>query len=166
MFIRHDSSYNNVADDNDITPRNPVQSISKHKEEGRRRRQTDQDDREKVMAAFEKHSHPLTENQPFLYNSVNGQVAPQTVNVQNALEEGIKQRVFYDSLITQAFQCTIQRKVVTMEAMKKSVIIKGKPIYDMEALFARILIVGQQCGLDLKDLFMLELCPIPPFLMD
>ena len=36
----------------------------------------------------------------------------------------------------------------------------------MEALFARLLVVGEQLGIDLKDLFEHELGPLPASLLD
>ena len=50
--------------------------------------------------------------------------------------------------------------------MKKHLTIKGKPVYDMEALFARLLVVGEHLGIDLKDLFEHELSPLPASLLD
>ena len=64
---------------------------SHHKEEGESRRKLDENDRKKISDAFEKSSNPLTDPYPELYNICNGMVAPDSVNVQNALEIGTKQ---------------------------------------------------------------------------
>ncbi len=53
-----------------------------------------------------------------------------------------------------------------MEVMKKAVTVKGKPVYDLEALFAHLLVVGQQHGIALKDVFNHELSPVPPSIID
>ena len=52
-----------------------------------------------------------------------------------------------------------------MEVMKKGVTVKGKAIYNVEVLFAWLLVVGQQRGIDLKDVFDHELSPVPPSLI-
>ena len=98
----------------------------------------DQWDWAKIMEEFQKHSHPLKENQEFLYNIVNGQVAPDSVNVQNALQMVEQQSNEFEASLPEGFHKTIQKRVKTMEVMKKAVTVKGKAIYDMEVLFARL----------------------------
>ena len=77
-------------------------------------------------------THPLKENQKFLCNIVNGQVAPDSVNVQNALQIGEQQSNDFSASLPQGFHETIQKIVKTREVMKKAVTDKGKVIYDME----------------------------------
>ena len=50
--------------------------------------------------------------------------------------------------------------------MKKVVIVNGKPIFDIETLFARLLVVGQQHGMEVTNIFQYELSPVPPSLID
>ncbi len=50
--------------------------------------------------------------------------------------------------------------------MKKAIVVHEKPVYDMEALFACLLIVGQQRDVDSKMIFQHELNPVPPSLID
>ena len=57
---------------------------NKHKEEGEGRRRLDEADRRKITVELEKYIHPLNDQQPGVYNICNGQVATNTVNVQNA----------------------------------------------------------------------------------
>ena len=57
----------------------------------------------------------------------------------------------------------------TRQEMKKVVIVNGKPIFDIETLFflfARLLVVGQQRGVEVTDIFQYELSPVPPSLID
>ena len=49
-----------------------------------------------------------------------------------------------------------------MQEMKKVVIVNGKAIFDIETLFARLLVVGQQCGVEVTDIFQYELSHVPP----
>ena len=53
-----------------------------------------------------------------------------------------------------------------MEAPKKAVTIKGKAIYDLETLFSRLMVVGQQRSVEVADVFQFELSPVPPALID
>ena len=63
----------------------------KHKEESEARRKLDEDDREKISAALDKCTYPLTEHHTGVYYIRNGLVAPDTVNVQDALTIGREQ---------------------------------------------------------------------------
>ena len=53
-----------------------------------------------------------------------------------------------------------------MEALKKAVIVKGKLIYDVETLFSRLLVWGQQRSVDVAEIFQFELSPVPTALID
>ena len=97
---------------------------------------------------------------------MNGQVAPDSVNVQNALHIGEQQSKDFADSLPEGFHSPIGKRITTMEVMKKALTVKGKPIYDMDALFARLLVVGQQRGIELKDVFDHELSPVPPSLID
>ena len=52
----------------------------------------------------------------------------------------------------------------TMQEMKKVVIVNGKAIFDIETLFSRLLVVGQQRGV--TDIFQYELSHVPPSIID
>ena len=54
----------------------------------------------------------------------------------------------------------------TMQEMKKVVIVNGKAIFDIETLFARLLVVGQQRGVEVTYIFQYELSHVPPSLID
>ena len=47
-----------------------------------------------------------------------------------------------------------------------AVTVKGKAVYDIETLFSRLLVVGQQLNIDMADVFQFELSPVPPALID
>jgi hypothetical protein len=138
---------------------------NKHKQEGEGRRRLDEADRRKIEVKLEKYSHPLNDQQPGVYNICNGQVASDTVNVQNALAIGGKQRINFSTSLSSEFHRTIKKKVKTMQSLKKAVTVKGKAIYDGETLFGRLLVVGQQRGIDMADVFQFELSPVPPALI-
>ena len=100
---------------------------NKHKEEGEGRRRLDEADRKKIAVELEKYSHPLNDQQPGVYNICNGQVAPDTVNVQNALAIGSEQSRQFSASLSSEFHKTIKKKVKTMELLKKAVTVKGRP---------------------------------------
>lgn len=148
------------------TPQQNCSHSGKHTEEGEKRRKLDAEDRQKVNHELKKHSHPLETESSQLYNIVNGQVAPANVNVHESFVIGEEMSKAFDTELPLAFHKKITKQVKTMQNMKKSVVIKGMPVYDMEAIFARLLVVGQQRGIDLKDVFQHELSPVPPALID
>ena len=48
-----------------------------------------------------------------------------------------------------------------MQEMKKVVIVNGKAIFDIENLLARLLVDGQQRGVEVKDIFQYKLSHVP-----
>ena len=50
--------------------------------------------------------------------------------------------------------------------MKKVVIVNGNAIFDIETLFARLLVVSQQRGVEVTYIFQYERSPVPPSLID
>ena len=108
----------------------------------------------------------LNDQQPGVCNICNGQVAPDTVNVQNALAIGSEQSRQFSASLSSEFHKTIKKKVKTMELLKKAVVVKGKAIYDIETQFSWLLVVGQHRSIDIADVFQFELSPVPPALID
>ena len=53
-----------------------------------------------------------------------------------------------------------------MKEIKKVISVNGKAIFDIETLFARLLVIGQQRGVEVTDIFKYELSPVPPSLID
>ena len=137
---------------------------NKHTEEGEGRRRLDEADWKKITVDLEKYRHPLNDQQPGVYNICNDQVAPYTVNVQNAI--GIEQSRQFSASLSSEFHKTIKKKVKTTELLKNAVTVKGKAIYDVVTLFSRLLVVGQQRSVDIADAFQFELSPVPPALID
>ena len=76
----------------DTENQNKKQNIEKHhKEESTERRKLDDEDRQKIQTALQNLTHPLTSQDEKLFNISNGQVASETVNVQDALSIGFTQ---------------------------------------------------------------------------
>ena len=139
----------------------------KHKEEGSKRRELDRDDRLRILTVLRKHSHPLTHPSDSLYNIVNGQVVSETeVNVQDSVAIGQDMRTSFALSLPGGFHHPIKKTVKTMQVLKRGVKIKGKTVCDLEAVFARLVIVGRNRNVDLADFFQHELCSVPPSLID
>ena len=129
----------------------------------------DEVDRKKMKTELEKCTHPLNDKHHALFNICNGQVAPDTVNVQDALAIGSDQSKHFSASLneeTSTFHATIKKRVNNLELLKKCIKVKGKAVYDMETLFGRLLVVGEQRGIDMAEAFNYELSPVPPALLD
>ncbi len=50
--------------------------------------------------------------------------------------------------------------------MKKASLLQGKTVFDHEAIFAHLLLVGQQRNIDLQEVLAYELSAVPPSLMN
>ena len=134
----------------------------KHKEEGLRRRRLDADDRAKIKEELTQHTHPFNVFATAPMNIMNGQIGGSNVNVQHAVELGTDilhsfyndmQSVFYDS---------IRKRVTMMETAKKGVTVGDGTVFDMDKLYGRMFVIGQQCHIDLRRVFAFELAPHPP----
>ena len=139
---------------------------NRHKEEGKGRRELDAEDRAKILRALWENSHPLTTETTTLYHIINGQVADGKVNVQDALKIGQDMSTLFSSSLPGGFHAPISKKVVTMKFKTKGVKVNGKIICDLEALFARLLVVGSKRRMELSTLFNYELSPIPASIID
>ncbi len=140
--------------------------LTKHKEEGEKRRKLDSDDRERIAAELVKHSHPLTVESDVLYNIVNGKVAPSEVNVENSVAIGEKMAVSFRNSLPSNFHGKNSGTVKTMEQLKRGVKVGGKTVFDLESIFIRLLMVGQQRQLQLAPIFKYELCSVPASIID
>ena len=118
------------------------------------------------MQEFQKYPHPLTTPSPSLYNIVNGRIAPPHINVNEAVTIGEDMQMEFMTSLPSGFHNPIKRKIKTMEEMTRGMKINNKTVYDLEAVFSRLLVVGQQRNMNLKDEFQCELCPVPPSLVD
>ena len=126
----------------------------------------DDTDRNKIADELQKHWHPLNVASTDLYNFVNGQVAPTKVKVQDALHIGSTQSEKFAALLPDAFHSKIQSRVKTMQGMKTVVIVNVMAVFDIETIFARLLVVGQQRDVEVTDIFQYELSPVALSLTD
>jgi hypothetical protein len=97
---------------------------------------------------------------------MNGQVADEKVNVQDALKIGRGMSTKFSSSLPGGFHTPISKKVVRMKFMPKGVKVNGKIVRDLQAIFARLLVVGSKRHMELSALFDFELGPVPASLID
>ena len=138
-----------------------------HKEELKHRCVLDAKDRDLIYAKVEKYPHPLEDVRPHLYNPINGQIAPVDVNVADSITIGEKMQREYIASLPKGFYNPISSPIKTMSVLKKQT--KGKnvrPVMDLESIFLRLLMIGQQREIQLEHLFAYELCAVPSSLID
>ena len=126
------------------------------------RRKVNTANRRRISEEFDRCSHPLEIESDVLYNIVNGQVAPAAVNVSDALALG--------ALMVTAFRNSlpagIHAKLSSPEKTMKKLKIGDQVVFDMESIFLRLMLVGQQREMELLSIFGYELCAVPPSLVD
>ena len=97
---------------------------------------------------------------------MNGQVGGSNVNVQHAIELGTDMLHSFSNDMPSGFYDSIRKMVTMMETAKKGVTVGDGTVFDMEKLYGRMLVVGQQCHIDLRRVFSFELAPHPLSLFD
>ena len=143
-------------------------SLKPHKEELKHRRSLDAYDRNLIYSEVEKYSHPLEDDSPHLYNPVTGQIASAKVNVSDSLVIGEKMERQFIASLPEGFYNPISSPVVSMCISKKNIKDKklSSTVIDMESIFLRLLMIGQQRQMEIEPLFSYELCAVPPSLID
>ncbi len=123
----------------------------------------DAHDRDLIIAEAEKYPHPLEDHRPHLYNPVTGQIAPTDVNVTDSIVIGEKMEREYIASLPNGLYNPISSPIKTMSVLKQQ--IKGnnkvRSVIDLESIFLRMLMIGQQRQMELGPLFTYELCAVP-----
>ena len=96
----------------------------------------------------------------------NGQVAPAVVNVSDALSLGALIVTDFRKSLPARFHAKLGSPVKTMEKLKHGIKIGEQVVFDLESIFFRLLLVGQQREMELLPIFGYELCAVPPSLVD
>jgi hypothetical protein len=141
-------------------------SETPHKEEGVKRRKVDDDDRQRISTKLGKCSHPLEIDSDVLYNIHNGQVAPTMVNVADSLALGTPMATAFRNSLPTGFHAKLSSPVNTMEHLKRGIKIGDKVVFNLESIFLRLIMVGQQREMELLPIFGYELCAVPPSIVD
>ncbi|MCG7883058.1 MAG: hypothetical protein JAY96_15870 [Candidatus Thiodiazotropha endolucinida] len=138
-----------------------------HKEEMKYRRKLDASDRGLIFAEVDKYPHPLEDNRPHLYNPVTGQIASADVNVADSIVIGERMERDFVSSLPDGFYNSISSPINTMCILKgQAKGSKSRPLIELETIFLRLLMIGQQRKIELGPLFAYELCAVPPALID
>ena len=149
----------------DSEPSSSMQKL--HKEEMKYRRTLESKERNLILAEVDKYPHPLEDNKPHLYNPVTGQIASRDVNVADSVVIGENMENEFKANLPDGFYKAISSTVKTMCMLKgQTKGIKSKPVIDLETIFLRLLLIGQQRKIELGPLFAYELCSVPPALID
>ena len=94
-------------------------------------------------------------------NIVNGKLAAENANVHNALSIGESMALKFRNMMPLGFYDGIKSEVINLETTKKGVKLGNKTVYDIENLFARMLVISQKRDLDIQNIFTYELAPVP-----
>ena len=89
-----------------------------------------------------------------------GKVASHEVNVNNTLAIGEQMLQKFRADLPDTFHRPIKKEVVTMEWLKKEIQVGTTNIYDMQKLYAGLLVISQSRDIHLSQLFKHELSPV------
>ena len=138
-----------------------------HKGEGKRRKELDAADRNAIISEMKKYTNPLCVNpDDELINIVTGRVAPDSVNVDDALCIGSAMAAEFSAALPGGFYQPLKKKVNTMETSKRTIKMGGKNVYGIEKFYSRMLVISQKRDVHLQELFQFELSPVPSSLFD
>ena len=142
--------------------------MTMHKEESKSRIKSDNADREKLKSTLATFIDPFdsTSHADGVVNIANGLVSPNSVNVDNSLEIGHQQMTEFEAGWPDSFHRSLKKNVITMPAIKKSIQIDGRPIYNTELIYTRVIGLQQSRDLNIKDVLKYELSSVPPALFD
>ena len=146
-----------------MTESQKTEGVSSHKEENPARVKSDGSDRQNIRRKLEMSMDPLdpTDHPDEIVNIVSGRMAPNSVNVDKAVEIGKAQMVHFEESWPSGFNTPIPQSIVTMAVAEKSVRVGDKDVYDANLIYSRVLGLQQSRSIELKDVLKHELAPIP-----
>ena len=113
-----------------------------HKEEGKARIQADAKDWAGLSQKLDSCVDPLDpEGHPdgSIVNIVSGKIAPESVNVDNAVMIGEAMLEDFEKSWPEGFYSSISKKVETMAVSRKAVQIGDSKVYDLNAIYSRVI---------------------------
>ena len=126
----------------------------------------DADDRKHIAEDFWMRSHQLNIDSIVLYNMANYQVAPDNVNVPDAMRIYEPMVASFKNSLTGGFHSKISSPMKTMEKLRQGIKSGDKSLFDLDTIFLRLYLVEQQRQLRLDTVFQHELCVAPSSLCD
>ena len=97
---------------------------------------------------------------------MNRKVADDSINVADTVNIGEEMTRNFINSLPECFHKALLGTIKTMDTMKRGIKVGDAMIYDMEALFSRLLIVGQNRNTSLVSVFEYELCAVPSSIFD
>ena len=155
-----------LAMDEMFADREYDERADKHKEETEGRKTLDYEDRKKIREELEKGCNPLNTESYHPVNVSNGRVSNSCVNVQDSLQIGTRMVAQFTAGQPDNFYKPLSKQVTTMESLKKSITVGDRQVYDIETIYSRMLVIGQKGCINLREVFMYELSPVPFSLFD
>ena len=114
-----------------------------YKEDGNKRRNLEFDDRETLSSELAKHSHPLTvKAKSSTTLSMVRSFLLMPMWMDDAVDIGQTMAGSFRNSLPNGFLGKISNKVKTMEQLKRGIKVGGKTVFDLEAIFIRLLVVG------------------------
>ena len=96
-----------------------------------------------------------------------GQIAQTNVNVADSILIGEKMEREYIASLPNGFFNPSSGPITTMSVSKQQVKDKQfRLVIDLESIFLRLLMIGQQWQMEIEPVFACELCAVPPSLID
>ena len=135
-----------------------------HKEEMKARTASDGADRQSIQDKLKLCIDPLdpTSHPPSIVNIVSGQVADNTVNVQDAVVIGTKQMQEFEKGWPEGFRSTISKKVKNVSDNKKHIKVGSQKVYDTSVIYSRVIgIQASSRDIDIKKVLSHGLAPVP-----
>ena len=139
-----------------------------HKEEAPGRMTSDASDRQKIKEALQNYIDPLATDThpPGLLNVVTGLHATDKVNADESIKIGREQMTEFESGWPTSFNKTLTKNVTMMTSAKKSIKLDGKPVYDTELIYTRVICLQQYRDIGITDALSYELSPVPASVFD
>ena len=141
-----------------------VNDDKRHKEEMKSRIVADKKDKETIRAKLAQSIDPLdpTQHPKNLVNIVTGNIAPESVNVDNSVQVGSSQMKEIEQSWPENFHGTISKKNETMATLKKHIKVSDGKVFDTNLIYTRV--IGLQASsreIDINHILNHELAPVP-----
>ena len=142
-----------------------------HKEEGSSRIQIDTSDRNTMEDMFAMYMNPLDPDEHLenkLHNIVTGQIAPDSVNVDDAVAIGVRMMNQFRTSWPEGFHQIISSKeVVLFNTKQRHILIEGKKVFDPNLVYTRAMgLLLSKRDLNFNDIMSHECSPLPASMFD
>ena len=137
----------------------------KHKEEPLSRIKNDASDLDILEEALSMYINPLDPDKHLkgkLQNIVTGQVAPDSVNVDDAFAIGRRQMIEFRSSCPDDFYKAIKKEVILFNVKERHILIGDTKIFDLNLIYVRAMgLLISKRDLNFDDIISYECSPLP-----